>query len=1457
MGPKKKKYANANARGFATTSIPKAKPVVQPSEASAEQDQQQATSTPPAATEAQSSTAQTGDTVEAKPCTPEADDEDAMLAEKLDFVSQKRVDAFVSQPQLVNVEALPSLKMEQDIENNAIRLLKKLDAKSASSFKSSVRLGKEQLIAKINVTYLSLLRLGFEKDDVEEALKNTYTGEPEDALDWQPSELKSAHAAPNSTDKQWILQQALQEDSDDDEIEDPNERYVQYKMEMMQLQEELANMQSNNPAEKKAINRKLDTLRSKINDLNIDFDFDSKVAEQMLKRRINEEKKQKKKDQRKKENAEASVTVATPTVADGANDDETGLAGDEDGVFGGLWGEDDQEPAAATTTSPDHSKAITQLRMANPGWSGGSPKVVLTDFCRKKDSRVTISFKKAAGSVPAAVMAKVVITWSNGSTVTEEMHDVGCENMVEAENYVATKMLFELAPSLPLYRSLPPTYKDLWLEWVKEKEADIKLAKRKIDGERMQFIKSLVSGATPKRSAETKHESGSLNDAKEGDQIGSSRASQTSNASSDQKPITRAGQALQENWHKRLELPRHMVLFEKRKELPIFQFRQQILEGLQKHQVMIVSGETGCGKSTQVPQYLAEHMLELGLGDQCDIVCTQPRRISAISIAHRVSEELGDARNSAGKPNTLVGYQIRLEAKVAPSNILKFCTTGILLRRLESDKTLKGVTHLVIDEVHERTIESDLLLIILKKLLPVRRDLRVILMSATVDAQRFSSYFGDCPILEVPGRTFPVHAHFLEDVVDATGYTLEEDSEYAVQLQRDIQDQGVVYVSGKGASKQRVALRYDAEQSRDIEAYTSEPQSRLSVVDSSLEQELTGPKLPNRTAQMMKRIDENKINYDLIQLLLEFICFPDKQSPMEKQHQQTFKVPDTGAILIFLPGMPEIRKLFDMLKGHRHFGDEKLFSLWPLHSSISSEGQSQVFDEPPPGIRKIVLATNIAETGITIPDVTVVIDTGKSKQIKFDEKRRVTQLQERFIARANARQRRGRAGRVQEGICFHLFSKETFDRGMPEYQAPEILRMPLEEICLMVKMCELGKISEVLASALDAPPSKAVENAVQALQSVQALTAEEVLTPLGVHLANLPVDVHTGKMILFGAIFKCLDPILTIAAMLSFKPPFVTPFGLEDEVDAAKAKFKLADSDMLTWYNAYLGWRYQFETRPKGIYDYCRKHFLSHQNMAMIEDMKKQFLGFLIGSGFVRVEDPEKKKQLDRDRVLWRKVMLCPILPEYNYNSWSIPVVNAAITAGMYPKVMMQSLEGPSKGYTTGVRQDTVWIHPSSVNSSKSSGRSKDAGFASAGSNGSSPWFVYNSLIKSTRMYVWESCRIGQFPLVLFGGDLEIKHHAKLVTIDKWIQFRCHAKTAVVLKSMREELDKILKKMIDAPHGSLKDEEESWLKMVASILESEQNVIKIDEKSSGFKMFKDHHENSRRHEDGTGELISY
>ncbi|RUS29602.1 P-loop containing nucleoside triphosphate hydrolase protein [Jimgerdemannia flammicorona] len=810
-----------------------------------------------------------------------------------------------------------------------------------------------------------------------------------------------------------------------------------------------------------------------------------------------------------------------------------------------------------------------------------------------------------------------------------------------------------------------------------------------------------------------------------------------------------------------------------------------------------------------------------GSGDRCKVMCTQPRRISAISIARRVSLEMGDA--AVGSPGSLVGYQIRLESRVDARNALVFCTTGILLRRLETDPNLAGVTHVVVDEVHERTLESDFLLIVLRKLVGLRPDLKVILMSATLEARRFSDYFGGCPVIEVPGRTFPVEVRFLEDAVEetggcrqcggrldnverltylfgwpTTGYLLEEESEYAVRSRRVKHDEGTVKIAGKHGSTQTVRLQWEED---PTDAYYDPDPSESSGAPT-----INSTYAP-RTLTTVNRMDPNRLNYDLLVLLLHHICFPASNV------LAAGTVPPMGAVLVFLPGLPEIRRLHDLLAADRRFADPERCALYVLHSALASEGQEAAFEVPPIGVRKVVLATNIAETGVTIPDVTVVVDAGRVKVVRFDEKRKVTSLDEMFVSRASAKQRRGRAGRVQEGLCYHLFTRYRFENQLGDYLAPEMLRLPLSELCLKIKICRLGLIHDVLASALDPPPTTAVQNAIDSLVEVQALTSAERLTPLGVHLSNLPVDVHIGKMILFGAVLRCLDPVLTVAAYLSFKSPFIRPFGREAEADAAREGFKTGNSDLLTIYKAYTAWRDHARTlKPSQERDFCRRHFLSHQNLLTIEDMKKQFLGLLVAIGFVRVSSDEK---IELSRNNYRRTTsaatLCAIPTFYDVHATNPAVLNAAFAAGLYPRVARCSLL--TRELTTGQRQDIVHVHPSSVNFSRASEWSFPT-----------DWLVYYTMVRSGKVYLWETGAVDACPLLMFGGEMEIKHKHRRVSIDHWIKFRCHAKTAVLFKCLRFELNKILRRKIDNPTMDFSEIDQRYLDLMVDVLEVGQQA---------------------------------
>lgn len=646
---------------------------------------------------------------------------------------------------------------------------------------------------------------------------------------------------------------------------------------------------------------------------------------------------------------------------------------------------------------------------------------------------------------------------------------------------------------------------------------------------------------------------------------------------------------------------------------------------------------------------MLEH--ELSQGKPCKIYCTEPRRISAISLARRVSEELGENKNDLGTSRSLVGFSIRLEANTSRETRLVYATTGIVMRMLEGSNELGEITHLVLDEVHERTIDSDFLLIVLKRLLEKRKDLKVVLMSATVDANRFSSYLGGAPVLNVPGRTFPVEVRYLEDAVQLTGF---KPADTPVDKFMELDDEAV---EGEGDG----------------------PKSEISKSLANY---------PPEVRKTLQQLDEYRLDPDLVLQLIVQIATKQELQPYSK------------AILVFLPGIAEIRTLNDLLLGDPRFAREWL--VYPLHSTIATEDQESAFLVPPQGMRKIVLATNIAETGITIPDVTCVIDTGKHREMRYDERRQLSRLIDTFISRANAKQRRGRAGRVQNGLCFHMFTKYRHDNYMNDQQTPEMLRLSLQDLAIRVKICKIGGIEETLGDALDPPSSKNIRRAIDALVDVRALTAGEDLTPLGQQLARLPLDVFLGKLILLGSVFKCLDMALTVAAILSAKSPFTAPFGQRAQAQNAKMLFRRGDSDLLTVYNAYLAWKRvcQAHSGHGQEFQFCRKNFLSQQTLANIEDLKGQLLVALADSKFLILREDERKA-LNKMRHSGgrgrRQQQFFEVPHRVNVNSDNDIVSSSVMAWSFYPKLLVRDQPG-TKGVRNIGNNQSISLHPSSVN---------------------------------------------------------------------------------------------------------------------------------------------------------------
>ncbi|CAN0847570.1 DExH-box ATP-dependent RNA helicase DExH1 [Linum grandiflorum] len=772
-----------------------------------------------------------------------------------------------------------------------------------------------------------------------------------------------------------------------------------------------------------------------------------------------------------------------------------------------------------------------------------------------------------------------------------------------------------------------------------------------------------------------------------------------------------------------------------RQKLPAFKAKAEFLKAVTDNQVLVISGETGCGKTTQLPQYILEEEISALRGGTCSIICTQPRRISAISVAARVSSERGETLGES------VGYQIRLESKRSALTRLLFCTTGVLLRQLVQDPNLTGVTHLLVDEIHERGMNEDFLLIILRDLLPRRPDLRLILMSATINANLFSKYFGNAPTIHIPGFTFPVAEFFLEDLLEKSRYKIQPESE-----------------NMQGNSR-RTRRRRDQESKKD-------PLMEL-FEDIDIDSHYKNYSASTRLS--LEAWSGLQLDLGLVEANIEHICRSEGD----------------GAILVFLTGWDEISKLLDKIKGNGLLGDQSKFLVLPLHGSMPTINQREIFDRPPSNKRKIVLATNIAESSITIDDVVYVIDCGKAKETSYDALNKLACLLPNWISKASAHQRRGRAGRVQPGVCYRLYPK-VIHNAMLQYQLPEILRTPLQELCLHVKSLQLGAVGSFLGKALQPPDALSVHNAIELLKTIGALDDTEELTPLGRHLCTLPMDPNIGKMLLIGSIFQCLDPALTIAAGLAHRDPFVLPIDRKNEADAAKRSFAGDScSDHIALVKAFEGYREAKRTRSER--SFCWDNFLSPVTLRMMEEMREQFRVLLTDIGFVN-----KSKSNGA----------------FNQYSQDMEMVSAVLCAGLYPKVVQCKRRGKRSAFYT--KEDgKVDIHPASVN----------AGVHLF----PLPYMVYSEKVKTTGIYVRDSTNISDYALLLFGGSLTpSKNGDGIEMLGGYLHFSASRSVLDLIQKLRMELDKLLSRKIEEPGLDISAEGKAVVSAVVELLHSSE-----------------------------------
>lgn len=586
---------------------------------------------------------------------------------------------------------------------------------------------------------------------------------------------------------------------------------------------------------------------------------------------------------------------------------------------------------------------------------------------------------------------------------------------------------------------------------------------------------------------------------------------------------------------------------ETRKSLPIYQYRDEFLAALEQYQVLVIVGETGSGKTTQLPQYLHEAGYTK---DGMKVGCTQPRRVAAMSVAARVADEVGV------KVGNEVGYTIRFEDSTSDKTVLKYMTDGMLLREFMTEPDLAGYSALMIDEAHERTVHTDILLALVKDLARERPDLKLLISSATMNAEKFAQYFDDAPIFNIPGRRYPVDIY-----------------------------------------------------------YTPAPEA----------------------------------NYLAAAITTTF---------------QIHTTQGKGDILIFLTGQDEIEAAeLEIAETAKKLGSRiKELVICPIYANLPSELQSKIFEPTPDGARKVVLATNIAETSLTIDGIVYVIDPGYVKENVYNPATGMSNLVVVPCSRASANQRSGRAGRVGPGKCFRLYTKFAYMNEMDESTTPEIQRTNLNGVVLQLKSLGINELLDF--EFMDPPPTEALIGALNQLFALQALNHRGEMTKLGRQMAEFPTDPMLAKAVLAADKEGCVEEVLSVVAMLGEASAlFFRPKDKKIHADSARNRFTIKDGgDHVTLLNVWNQW-VDSDFSPV----WARENFLQQRSLTRARDVRDQLA------------------------KLCERVEVAPS----TCGASNLRPIKRAITAGFFPNAARLQKSGDN--YRTVKNNTTVWIHPSSV----------------------------------------------------------------------------------------------------------------------------------------------------------------
>ncbi|KAK2784036.1 hypothetical protein FQN53_008844 [Emmonsiellopsis sp. PD_33] len=759
------------------------------------------------------------------------------------------------------------------------------------------------------------------------------------------------------------------------------------------------------------------------------------------------------------------------------------------------------------------------------------------------------------------------------------------------------------------------------------------------------------------------------------------------------------------------------LIRENARKLPAFQHRRKILNTISSQPYSIIRSATGSGKSTQIPQIVFENAVDNGTGAYCNIIVTQPRRIAATSLARRVAMERNERLGQT------VGYHIGNDC-LAPdlTGGITYCTTQVLLNQLQHapDEVLGTVSHLFIDEVHERDISIDFLLVVLRRAMESRlkRRLpvpRVVLLSATIDKEIFSRYFKvrtfhrqsmPCPTLDIPGRAYPVAEHFLENIIQTfrEKYTLDELGPFLTgnNTTEYLEDERILYLADPSIKK-------------TVRRKKSEVESPRARVEALAEEK---PAVPTELAA-----------FTIAHIV---------------------NTTEEGAILVFLPGWGSIKDVDKTLRETMpldfDFTDEEKFKIIKLHSTLP-EGQQTVFEPVPKGCRKIILSTDIAETSITLPDVQYVVDTGKTNEMIYFPDTRIRKLATCWASRSNIGQRAGRAGRVRNGNYFALFT-ETRRQSLRSGPVPELLRSDLGGVCIRAKLMNVDSIHDFLAQAIEPPPVSHVTAAIENLQAIGALDTDQNLTSLGRLLATLPLDPPLGKMVILGVLFRCLEPVLINACCPGVADLFY--FSTSAQKDKVKGILKQfaggSNSDHMVIVNAFLAVRDVLDRLGENAArEFCGQNQISFRAFMRIFLLTRQLVGMLTVSRII--QDLGSHPTILGGR-------------ELNTHSTNQELVTAVLLSGMQSNIVVRG-KGSPKGspngwFTTGRR--SLRVSPWSVNFSSSAGKAKLMVFSELRQNS------FQDLLLATSSFI--------SPLVacLFGA--KVRAQGDILHVNDWLQLR-------------------------------------------------------------------------------------